>query len=90
MTAYPGTTTKVTVAFGRLQRETTWKKTAMHCPRCAAAAVWFEDTHPTSGYVGTQHLCTACDATFTIQGPFSADQKGDQQRLAQLRAVVQT
>ena len=63
-----------------------WEKTDYFCPCCAKQEVWNEQSGG-DFYVGEQHLCAACGATFHLpSGAYPrADNKQDEQRLAALR-----
>ena len=61
----------------------TWEPRAMHCPHCGKDEVWC-DAGGGDYYVGNQHMCAACGAAWTIQGPYPPGPSDDQglQRLA--------
>ena len=63
----------------------TWEyRDDLFCPFCGEETVWEADDE--DYYVGTQFICTACEAFFHL--PFSGNRtldKQDQQRLEELR-----
>lgn len=61
-----------------------WEKTDFYCPRCGKQEVWFINDGG-DYYVGEQHICTACKATFHLpSGVGDATGEQDEQRLKHL------
>lgn len=61
-----------------------FKKTDYHCPQCGAQEAW-QDQGLGDYYLGVQWLCTACSATWTMQGPTRNIEINDMEKLTQLR-----
>lgn len=53
------------------------------CPSCGKKDVWVSDG-PGDYYDGPEHICTACECSFHLNGPGSLDETS-KQRLEQLR-----
>lgn len=66
-----------------------WRRIEMYCPNCGKQNVWQEDSAG-DYYVGEGYLCTACEHTWTIQGPSAIHENNEQdmQRLRAIRASV--
>ena len=69
----------------------TWQRSAdLHCPNCGKREVW-EELGPGDVYVGPGLMCSACGASWTMQGPdVRSGSLQDQQRLEQFRAARPT
>lgn len=75
---------KFDVQYCAHQHTENWEKTKVYCPRCGNQEIWFR-CDCGDYYVGEQHICTGCKATFYLPGGIS-DVVGDQdeQRLKKL------
>ena len=83
---------RYTLAGGRISHvnESWLLLPAFYCPNCGKQEVWYQDG-PGDHYVGEQHICSACEACFTIQGPYPIDSaigesEADRQRLAAIQS----
>lgn len=68
----------------------TWAATHFYCPVCGKQPVWAEQG-PGDFYVGSDYLCLACGATFTLPTYSDApnDDRQDAQRLADIRKYLE-